>query len=238
MDQGPKTKTIENLLLNSGLPGPRGNLALLYSFAHRATAAEIEECLAYYHDHLQNSPEEFVVMCGIVGYCILNQNNISGIMEKIRGYASHQSWRIREAVAIGIQEVAALKMNEIIHHLEKWLDGNELEKRAVVAALCEPKLLKESQINIKILNILAALTRAFEKIDGKLSDQQNTLRKTLGYGWSVVIVAIPQEGKIVFETAARSSNKHIRWIIKENLKKNRLFRMDQFWVEKMKSLFT
>ncbi len=231
------TKTIENLLINSGLPGPRGNLELLYSFAHRATVSEIEECLAYYHDHLKNSPEEFVVMCGIVGYCILNQNNIPGMLEKIRGYASHRSWRIREAVAIGIQEVAALKMHEIIDYLEKWLDGNELEKRAVVAALCEPKLLRESQINIKILNILAALTLAFEEIDSKLSDEQSTLRKTLGYGWSVVIVAIPQEGKKVFETAAQSNNKHIRWIIKENLKKNRLFRMDQLWVEKMKALF-
>ncbi len=231
------TKPIENLLINSGLPGPRGNLELLYLFAHHAIAGEIEECLAYYHDHLKNSPEEFVVMCGIVGYCILNQNNIPGMLEKIRGYASHQSWRIREAVAIGIQEVAALKMNEVIHHLEKWLDGNELEKRAVVAALCEPKLLRESQINIKILNILAALTLAFEETDSKLSDQQNTLRKTLGYGWSVVIVTIPQEGKKVFEMVAQSSNKHIRWIIKENLKKNRLFRMDPLWVEKMKALF-
>jgi hypothetical protein len=57
------TKTIENLLENSGLPGPRGNLALMYSFAHNATASENDECLSFYNDTLKNSPEEFVVMC-------------------------------------------------------------------------------------------------------------------------------------------------------------------------------
>ena len=227
------TKTIENLLVNSGLPGPRGNLELLYSFAHSATADEIDECLVYYHDDLKNSPEEFVAMCGIVGYCILNRNDIKETLEKIRGYASHQSWRIREGVAIGIQEVAAPRMNEIINNLEKWLDGNELEKRAVVAALCEPKLLKERLNNIKILNTLAKLTLEFEKIESKLSDNQNTLKKTLGYGWSVVIVAIPEEGKEVFETIAQNNNKHIQWIVKENLKKNRLRVMDKEWSEKM-----
>ncbi len=227
------TKTIENLLANSGLPGPRGNLALLYSFAHNATADEIGECLAYYHDNLKNSPEEFVTMCGIVGYCILNQNNIEKVLVKIRGYASHQSWRIREAVAIGIQEIAENNMAKIIDNLEKWLDGNDLEKRAIVAALCEPKLLKVKSINCRILNILTQITLEFGEIISKLSEDQNSLRKTLGYGWSVAIAATPDEGKAAFEEIARNKNKHIQWIIKENLKKNRLRVMDKEWSEKM-----
>ncbi len=233
MDQRPKTQTIESLLLNSGLPGPRGNLELLYSFAHRATAAEIEECLAYYHDHLKNSPEEFVVMCGIVGYCILNQNNIKDTIGEIRSYASHESWRIREAVAIGIQEIAEKNMTEIIDSLEKWMDGNDLEKRAIVASLCEPKLLKVKSINRRILNILTQITLAFTMNNRKLSDHQSVLRKTLGYGWSVVIVSLPEEGKAVFEDVAQNQNKHIQWIVKENLKKNRLRVMDKEWVKKM-----
>jgi hypothetical protein len=229
------TKTIENLLVNSGLPGPRGNLELLYSFAHSATADEIDECLAYCCDDLKNSPAEFVAMCGIVGYCILNRDNIKEMLEKIRPYASHQSWRIREAVAIGIQEVAGSNMNQVINYLERWLSGNELERRAVVAALCEPKLLRDGSVNIKILNILARLTVEFEKMGSKLSENQSTLRKALGYGWSVVIVSIPGEGKKVFETVAHNSNKHIQWISKENLKKKRLSAMDRRWVEKMVS---
>jgi hypothetical protein len=65
------TKTIENLLKNSRLPGPRGNLELLFSFVQNATESEINACLAYDREDLKNCPEEFVMTCGIVGYCIL-----------------------------------------------------------------------------------------------------------------------------------------------------------------------
>lgn len=230
-------KTIENLLKNSGLPGPRGNLELLYSFSKNATEDEIDECLSFYKDDLHNSPEEFVVMCGIVGYCIRNKNNIQKTLTTIRKYASHSSWRIREAVAIGIQEITENNTSEIINNLEKWTDGNDLEKRAVVAALCEPKLLKEKSFIIELFEILNKITMSFDKIDGKLSENQNSLRKTLGYGWSVAIVSLPNEGKVAFEKIARCNNKHIKWIVKENLKKKRLTVMDKKWVEKLLATF-
>lgn len=137
-------KTIEYLIKNSGLLGPRANLELLYSFSKNATENEVAECFSFYKDDLHNSPEEFVVMCGIVGYCIRNKDNIQQTLTTIRKYASHSSWRIRESVAIGIQEIAETNtnMSEILNCLKNWMNGNDLEKRAVVAALCEPKLLK------------------------------------------------------------------------------------------------
>ncbi|MDH7552619.1 MAG: hypothetical protein QHH74_03060 [Spirochaetota bacterium] len=227
--------TIENLLKNSGLPGPRGNLELLYSFSENATKNEVEECLSFYKDDLHNSPEEFVVMCGIVGYCILNKNDIKKTLATIRKYASHSSWRIREAVAIGIQEITEHNTSEIINNLENWTDGNDLEKRAVVAALCEPKILKENSFVIKLFEILYKITMSFDKINGKLSESQNSLRKTLGYGWSVAIVSMPDQGKLAFEKIARCNNKHIKWIVKENLKKKRLTVMDKKWVNKLRA---
>jgi len=230
-------KTIENLLKNSGLPGPRANLELLHSFSKKATESEVNECFSFYRDDLHNSPEEFVVMCGIVGYCILNKDNIPKTLMTIRKYASHSSWRIRESVAIGIQEIAENNMCEIIDNLKKWMDGNDLEKRAIVAALCEPRLLKEKTIIIELLEILNIITMGFDKIDGKLSENQNSLRKTLGYGWSVAIISLPDEGKSAFEKIAECNNKHIKWIVKENLRKKRLTVMDKKWVEKMLATF-
>ena len=224
---------IDNLLKNSGLPGPRGNLSLLHSFAKNATASEINECFSFYKDDLKNSPEEFVVMCGIVGFCILKKNDLHETLKTIRTYASHSSWRIREAVAIGIQEIADNCLNEIIDNLEKWLEGNELEKRAIVAALCEPKLLKNKSEISRILEILTRITIEFQGISGKLADDQNSLRKSLGYGWSVAIVSLPDEGKVFFKEISKNANKHIKWIVKENLRKKRLTVMDKKWVEKM-----
>jgi DNA polymerase III delta prime subunit len=176
-------------------------------------------------------------MCGIVGFCILNKNDIKETLKSIRKYAAHNSWRIRDAVAIGIQEIAETDMNSIIDILETWMNGNDLEKRAIVAALCEPKLLKEKSIIIRIFEILKRITLKFEGISGKLSIEQDSLRKSLGYGWSVAIVSLPYEGKIAFEKIAKIENKHIKWIVKENLKKKRLSSMDKNWVAKMLESF-
>jgi hypothetical protein len=231
------SKTIKNLLKNSGLPGPRGNLELLHTFAENAAESEIDECLSYYTDSLKNSPEEFVVMCGVVALCIHNKDDIKGTLSTIRGYASHGSWRIRESVAIGIQEIAENQMRVIIDNLWKWMDGNDLEKRAIIAALCEPKLLIDPAEIIEVLEMLARITIEFEPITGRLSDNQTSLRKTLGYGWSVAIVSLPKEGKIAFEKIARSDNRHIQWIVIENLKKKRLSIMDKKWVDKLLATF-
>lgn len=230
------TKTIENLLRNSRLPGPRGNLELLYFFSNSATPEEVTECFSYYKDDLSNSPEEFVVMCAIVGFCILNKQNLCDVFGKIRNYTSHKSWRIREAVAIGIQEIAVSRMDEILDNLNVWIKGNELEQRTVVAAVCEPKLLKVEADVLRVYEMLASMTSQFENINSKLSDNQIVLRKALGYGWSVAIVALPESGKKYFEKLVNSKNRHIRWIVAENLKKKRLAVMDEVWLNKMLNL--
>ncbi|MHC1777235.1 MAG: hypothetical protein AB9834_17670 [Lentimicrobium sp.] len=225
------SKTIENLLQHSNLPGPRGNLELMYSFSKKASAREVEECLLYITDNLRNSPEEFVAMCGIVGFAVVNKKKLKETVTFLRKFASHGSWRIREAVAMGIQEMTGDRPEEMMQELSGWLSGNEFEKRAVVAALCEPKLLKD-KTNVKnVLLILKEITLNSFPEEGKLTDGQTSLRKALGYGWSVVVVAFPDEGKRFFENLAGNSNRHIRWIIKENLKKNRLTLMDKKWVE-------
>jgi hypothetical protein len=225
------SETIENLLQNSNLPGPRGNLELMYSFSKKATAGEVEECLSYITDDLRNSPEEFVAMCGIVGYAVANKEKLKETVTFLRKFASHASWRIREAVAMGIQEMTGDRLTEIMHELSGWLSGNEFEKRAVVAALCEPKLLKDKTSVSAVLSILKEITLNSFPEDRKLSDGQISLKKGLGYGWSVAVAAFPEEGKRIFENLAGNPNCHIRWIIKENLKKNRLSVMDKKWVE-------
>lgn len=230
------TERIEYLLKNSGLPGPRGNLTLLYSFSKDATASEISECLSFIHDDLKNSPEEFAGMCGIVGLCCLQNNNPEKIIKTVRPYASHSSWRIREAVAIGIQEMVHENLYEVIKILGDWTSGNEYEKRAVIASLCEPKLLND-KCNVKcVLDILSKTMISFAFIDGKLTESQIALRKAAGYCWSVAIVASPDEGKKKFEKLFPVKNKHVLWIVKENLKKHRLMKMDGEWVGKLSEM--
>jgi hypothetical protein len=54
----------------------------------------------------------------------------------------------------------------------------------------------------------------------------------LGYCWSVAVVTLPVEGKALMEKWLVKSDKDVQWIMKENLKKARLARMDAEWVKK------
>jgi len=222
--------TIQFLRENSNLPGPRGNLTLLYEFSRDAKEGDIQQCLNYITPDVSNSPEEFVGMCGIVSYSIAHRNDVEQVLSFLKPYASHSSWRIREAVAISIQEISEGNLKEVLSGMQRFIDGNEFEKRAVVAGLCEPKLLKDREGNLRILSILYTISKGLDH-DRKLDDGGTSLRKALGYGWSVVVSAIPDDGKKIFGKLFDLSGKHITWIIRENLKKNRLQKMDAEWVE-------
>lgn len=221
--------TIQYLLENSHLPGPRGNLELLYQFSKEGERAVVDQCLDYIHDNLKNSPEEFVAMCGIVRYAILNRQEHRQTISFLMNYASHSSWRIREAVAMGIQEISENMVSATIEQLQDYLQGNAYELRAIVAGLCEPKLLTDQDHIVKVLQILEKITQKLDH-DQKLTTPEESLRKALGYGWSVVIVSLPEEGKRFFEKLFSLGGRHIQWIIQENLKKNRLRKMDAQWV--------
>jgi hypothetical protein len=59
----------------------------------------------------------------------------------------------------------------------------------------------------------------------------------MAYCWSVVVAALPGKGKLMMEKWLASEDKDIRWIMKENLKKNRLSKMDADWVKACKLRF-
>lgn len=237
--------TVSDLLENSNLPGPRGNLELLYQFAHFGTPDQVTACLNLnkVDQSINNSPEEFGVMCGVVRTCMVKKDRLQELIIELRGYANHSSWRVREAVCIGLQEVAkVLGTAQIYDAIKGWSRGSDFEKRTFVATLCEPALLKDNASNVKILDALNEITQGFEGVVAKLDDGQTSLRKALGYCWSVAIVHEPEYGKAIFEnllqrTLDKDANKHILWVIKENLKKNRLVKLDAQWVERLMSSF-
>ena len=225
---------IQYLLDNSNLPGPRGNLKLLYEFAEDAADDEIDECLSYINPDVSNSPEEFVCMCGVLAYAVKHKDDTGRAAAFLREHANHGSWRIREAAAMGIQEIAGADTAALIDRLGDMINGTDLEKRAVVAGLCEPKLLGDEAADIRILGILFEMTRALSR-ETRLNDGAKVLRKALGYGWSVVICSAPAEGKRLFEKAAALPGSPPRWIVRENLKKNRLAKLDPLWTASMKT---
>ncbi len=65
------------------------------------------------------------------------------------------------------------------------------------------------------------------------SDEFRVLRQALSYCCSVVVAAHPQDGKPMLERWAGSADADIHWIVKENLKKTRLIKMDSVWTARL-----
>ena len=92
--------------------------------------------------------------------------------------------------------------------------------------------------NLKLVQAAADVGREDEfrewiavRSGGDPTDEFRTLRQALAYCWSVVVVADPERGKPRMEYWAGSGDPDVRWVIKENLKKARLLRLDPDWVE-------
>ena len=109
--------------------------------------------------------------------------------------------------------------------------GNPLEQRAAAAALCEPRLLIKDDYVVATLEILDRITASISDIKERRSENFVVLRKGLGYCWSVAVVASPAYGKAYIDKWLLDPDKDIRWIMKQNLIKARLSRMDADWVE-------
>ncbi len=220
------------LLKNSGLPGPRGNLELAQAVAELANESQVEAFLATPVEKApENSARVFLVFCGITTLGKMAARGEHSNFARLRGYASDGRWRVREAVAIALQYVGDSDMRALLKEMEGWSAGNWYEKRAAAAALAEPRLLKDAAAAAEVLRLFDKITADIAAATKAPSESFRVLRQSMGYCWSVAVAALPDEGKTLMAKWLASRNPDVRWIMKENLKKNRLVRMDVNWVE-------
>lgn len=229
---------IEYLKENSNLPGKRGNLELAHAFAQHGSKTMFNKLLKNTPETAPaNTPEEFLAFCGTLGWGRLLAEHDENAEKKLRKLANDPRWRVREAVAQAMQMLGDKNMRALIRMLIHWNKCTFLEQRAMAAALCEPRLLSDFNNVNKVFAILMNIAEGIPRLspEEKKSDEFKALRKALGYCFSVAIAAHPGEGKRNFEKLLEYDDKDIRWIMKENLKKNRLVKTDEPWVVFMKS---
>jgi hypothetical protein len=149
------------LLSESRLPGPRANLELAHAVAEEGGEALFCAYLKYDEERAPtNSPEEFLAFCGVLGLGKLLVAGKQETFQHLRLKASDSRWRIREAVAFALQRLGKADMEALLYEMESWMEGNLLERRAVVAALCEPSLLKVEMFSKKVIDILESITES------------------------------------------------------------------------------
>ena len=224
------------LLEESGLPGRRANLELAHAVADEGGEEKFKRFLSFDAERAPtNSPHEFLAFCGILGLGKLLAGGNNKVLGILRHHASDPRWRIREAVAMALQRLGKVDMDALLQEMEQWSKGNLLEQRAAVAALCEPRQLRETEEVERVLEILDTVTTFLEQVVDRRNDEFRVLRKGLGYCWSVAIVALPKTGRKIMERWIANDDKDVLWVMKENLRKKRLTRMDAQWVATLKA---
>lgn len=209
-----------HLNAESGLPGPRGNLELAEAFADIAEPGLVRLCAG--------SPDEYLALCGAIGLGRLLAEGDPGAAGTLRALAEDDRWRVREGVAMALQRLGDADMPALWGLVEGWLDGGPLVQRAIAAGICEPRLLRAPEDAAKAVETLDRITAAVEGTDSgaRRSEQFRVLRQGLGYCWSVAVAAAPASGFEHLGKWARSQDKDVRWIVRENLRKARLAKAD------------
>lgn len=221
---------------NSCLPGPRANLELLYAFIEISSPELVQEIINRNSVSPVNDPEEFIECCAVAacGKHILQGNHL--LVSIIKKFASDNRWRIRESVAMALQHIGKYNYPLLKTIVVEWDKNNCYEKRAIVAGLCEPAILVTNEANLFTLSMLREITRIIPQFTDKTWAEYKTLVQALCYCWSVAVAANPEQGKPLFEELLTYKDKDVLKIAKENLKKNRLIKMDKQWTENLTSL--
>lgn len=227
-----ETKDVETYLLsNSGLPGPRSNLELLYVAAAACDEPLLRKWLAIPQEEApENTPRVYLQCIAIVslGRLILQQEQQSDI-NALRNYANDDRWRIREGVAMALQTIGKENTHLLAQITEPWLDGSLHELRAIAAAWAEPVLLKSEFAQQTALTFMDQITLRFQQDKSEDKEARRILKKGLEYCWSVIVAANFTDGKVVFEKWF-FSDANIQKIMLVNLTKKRLSRIDPDWV--------
>ena len=230
------------LVAGSNLPGHRANLELAGAFGETVrefAAADtgdrrilwnlcVELACISPEDAPTGDPHEFLAFCGVRGIGAIGSLSPACTEPALRHLAEASvdpRWRVREAVAMAVQDLLSRQRSATVPELEDWVEGESwLAMRAAVAGIAEPDLLAEPELAQTALRLhRKALIRVYTAQERE-SDAFRALRKALGYTLSLVVVALPEIGFEYLRQLATLDDRDIGWIVRENLKKNRLQR--------------
>lgn len=233
------------LIENSGLPDPqrlappeegpeqaRLDLALMHAAAEQAPMHLFQNWVRRgAKEAPNNAPHIAPVVAGTIGLGRLIAEGEERHVGTLRSLSSDSRWRVREAVAMALHRVGQEDPDHLIQIAEEWSKGSPLEQRGAVAGLAKPGLLDGEDRARRALDLLDDLTEALQQARTHDDEGLIALRKALGVAWSVVVQAIPREGRARFEAWLAVEDPDVRWVLEENLKQRPMREVDPEWVE-------
>jgi hypothetical protein len=245
----PDIAALEDYLIDhSSLPGKRANLELIAAFADEVAAICTAPDVSLHRGYISmqwliwrllnryppalygrdpDSPLQMPQICASValGEWASAFKQIELGVSLLLDLADSPLWRIREGVAMGFQRMFDRAWASTYRRMSRRsLDARAYEWRALIAGIAEPRLLTDPVHALDGLDLHYNALAYFRRLppDSRRSDPVRTLRQALGYSVSVVVAAAPDAGFPLMQAWALWADPDITWIIRENLKKNRL----------------
>lgn len=233
---------IETLLMReSGLPGPRANLELAASFANLAkeiassAPSWVPRLLRWASLHADqapaNHPREFLpfvaVQCLGALHTAQEPPLRSRIETALRNAANDPRWRMREACALGLQQIGTAQPDDLLTILRGWMKSPSLlDLRAVLATLADPPVLETPSLVAFALESADFSLTAYAQLteEQRQSNEAKALRKALEFAPSVFASQNPKDGFRLLEAWADLGNLTVAKVLAANLRKARLAR--------------
>lgn len=219
------------------LPDNTINIELAKSFAETATLMDFKRYIRLdYHQAPENSPEEFLTFCSVLGYGVyLSRSFDSGLLSELREQANDPRKNIRKGVVMALQYIGQKNMQRLLNYLDNWIDGSPLEQKAAIAVLCNPDFVKKKEVGLALLDFLewamASITE--EKLINK---EYYILVKELEHAWSIAVTALPAKGKMLMERWLKVDKDTVTKVVKTNLEQPLLQKCEPEWTERMLKL--
>ncbi|MFH0758300.1 MAG: HEAT repeat domain-containing protein [Bacteroidota bacterium] len=229
------------LLAQSNLPGKRGNLELAFAFAEyieEQYPVNPERAWSFCEALITENPprknftgaEEFLPFCGVLGLGRIGSTDPArepDALIYVKSAACDERWRIREAAAMAIQDLMDVRPEATIAILQGWIqEDSYLLHRAIAAGVAEPRFMKNLEIARYALELHKAILENVAREPDKRDPDYLVLVKGLCYTLSVVITGIEQEGFAYLEDLLAKDHPVTQKIVRENLKKKRLMRLN------------
>ena len=248
---GDATALCRYIALNSNLPGPRANLELAAAFSELAREVSEEGNDAIWELAISmaavtadeapvDAPDELVPFCGALAIGAIASTSARlyhQALARLKALARDPRWRMREAVAMGLQQLLEKSPQQTIEQLASWVGGGDfLEMRAAAAAVADPAALKHAETALSALELHRAIVQRLLETSERRSDDFRILRKALGYTLSVVVQAVPDPGFGFMTGLIETRDPDLAWIVKQNLQKNRMLKNFPVQVEAARRL--
>lgn len=245
----PDIAALEDYLIDhSNLPGPRGNLELIAAVADEVRALCTAPDVSLHRSYIAvqwllwrllnryppavfgddpDSPLQMPQLCGAValGEWAVAVRHIELGVSTLLDLAGSPLWRVREGVAMGLQRMLDRDWDSTFRRmLRRALDARAYEWRAMVAGIAEPSLLVDPAHALDALDLHYAALAYLRRLPANVrrEDSVRTLRQGLAYSVSVVVAAAPDAGFPMMDAWAAWGDPDVIWLLRENLKKNRL----------------